>query len=91
MTKLIEAAVEENNQLKKLLETRDEEISRLKEQINQIEREDPQLVEQRLCQSLNKLKNDFRLMYEKQSKFFLEKLDLLKEEQRENLENFSKH
>ena len=75
----------ENRALKSLLENRDEEVGQLKEKLNTIEREDPQFVEERLLQAMNRLKSDFRLMYERQANFFVEKIDRLKEEQRENI------
>ena len=81
----------ENKALKSLLSERDEEIQRLNGKLHSERNEDPQVIEQRLVQMMNKLKNDFRLMYENQSNFFLEKIDLLKQEQRDNIASLYKH
>ena len=89
--KLVEKAVAENQELKNLLSDRDAEIQRLTEQLDKTQSEDPQLVEQRLLQLMNKLKTDFRTMYENQSNFFLQKIDLLKQEQRDNIASLYKH
>jgi len=83
--KFCDEAKAENCALRKLVEERDEEIRQLKEKFETIERENPQFVEERLVQSMNKLKNDFRIMFERQAKFFLEKIETLKDEQRKNL------
>jgi len=83
--RLVEKAVAENQELKNLLSERDNDIQKLNEQLNKIQSEDPQIVEQRLLQLITKLKNDFRTMYENQSNFFLQKIDLLKQEQRDNI------
>jgi septal ring factor EnvC (AmiA/AmiB activator) len=63
----------ENTELKRLLTDHDAEIIRLIEQLKNLSKE----FEQRI----SKLKIDFRIMYEKQSTFFLEKLALLKDEE----------
>ena len=89
--KLVEKAVAENGELKDLLAKRDNEIRLLNEQLNKVQSEDPQLVEQRLLQLVSKLKNDFGKMYENQSNFFLQKIDLLKQEQRDNIASLYKH
>jgi len=89
--KLVEKAVAENGELKNVLAERDNEIQVLKEQLNKIQSEDPQLVEQRLLQLVSKLKNDFGKMYENQSNFFLQKVDFLKQEQRDNIASLYKH
>ena len=88
---LIEKAVAENGELKNALTERDSEIQRLKDDLNRGHSEDPQLVEQRLLHLIGRLKGDFRTMYEHQSTFFLEKIDLLKQEQRENIASLYKH
>jgi hypothetical protein len=77
--------------LKKTLSSRDEELQTLKEQINRMQSEDPQVVEQRLLQMVSKLKGDFSLMYHNQATFFLEKIDLLKQEQRDNIASLYRH
>ncbi|CAF3766928.1 unnamed protein product [Adineta steineri] len=89
--RLVEKAVAENNEFKRSLGERDNEIQKLTEQLNKVQSEDPQIVEQRLLQTIAKLKNDFRIMYENQSSFFLQKIDLLKQEQRDNIANLYKH
>jgi len=89
--KLVEKAVAENQELKNLLSERDNDILKLNEQLNKIQNEDPKLVEQRLLQLITKLKSDFRTMYENQSNFFLQKIDLLKQEQRDNIASLYKH
>ncbi len=89
--KLVEKAVAENQELKNLLTERDNEIQKLNEQSNRVPNEDPQLVEQRLSQRLSQLKSDFRTMYENQSNFILQKIDLLKQEQRDNIASLYKH
>lgn len=91
VVQLIEKAVEENKELTKTLTERNSEIQRLNEQLKQTTTEDPQVVEQRLLQSLAKLKNDFATMYKNQSEFFHQKLDILKQEQRDNIANLYKH
>ncbi|UJR25900.1 hypothetical protein I4U23_007248 [Adineta vaga] len=88
---LVEKAVTENGELKKLLSERDNSIQTLNEQLDKVQSEDPQVVEQRLLQLVTKLKNDFRTMYENQSNFFLQKIDLLKQEQRDNIASLYKH
>ena len=69
----IEQALLENAKLKRLLTERDNEILRLTEQLEHLSKT--------LEQQTSKLKADFRIMFEKQSAFFLQKLDLLREEQ----------
>ena len=81
----------ENGELKNALTERDGEIRRLTEDLNRVHSEDPQLVEQRLLQLIGRLKGDFRTMYQDQSTFFLEKIDLLKQAQRENIASLYKH
>jgi predicted nuclease with TOPRIM domain len=88
---LVEKAVAENSELKNAVTERDNEIQKLNEQLAKVQIEDSQLVEQRLVQLINKLKNDFRTMYENQSNFFLQKIDLLKQEQRDNIASVYKH
>jgi len=73
------------------LNERDIEIKKHIEQLNKLQTEDPKLVEQRLIEHISKLKTDFRTMYENQSNFFLQKIDLLKQEQRDNIANLYKH
>lgn len=63
----------------------------MQEQITQNQSEDPKVVEQRLLQSLSKLKADFATMYENQTNFFLQKIDLLKQAQRDSIANLYKH
>ncbi|CAF3336434.1 unnamed protein product [Rotaria sp. Silwood1] len=89
--KLVENAVAENRGLKSLVIERDNEIQKLNEQLQRNQNEDPLIVEQRLLQSITKLKNDFRTMYENQTNFFLQKIDLLKQEQRDNIASLYKH
>jgi len=89
--KLVEKAVAENQELKNLLNERDIEIKKHIEQLNKLQTEDPQHVEQRLIKLISKLKTDFRTMYENQSNFFLQKIDLLKQEQRDNIASLYKH
>lgn len=89
--KLVEKAVAENQELKNLLSERDNDILKLNEQLNKIQSEDPQIIEQRLLHLITKLKTDFRTMYENQSNFFLQKIDLLKQEQRDNIASLYKH
>jgi predicted nuclease with TOPRIM domain len=89
--KLVEKAVAENQELKNLLTERDNDIQKLKEQLNEVQIEDSQLIEQRLIQRMTKLKSDFRTMYETQSNFILQKIDLLKQEQRDNIASLYKH
>ncbi|CAF3451599.1 unnamed protein product, partial [Rotaria sp. Silwood2] len=88
---LVEKAVGENSELKNLLSERDNEIQKLNEQLKRHQNEDPLIIEQRLLQSIAKLKNDFRTMYENQTNFFLQKIDLLKQEQRDNIASLYKH
>lgn len=88
---LVEKAVAENEQLKNQLSERESQIATLKEQLDKVHSEDPQLVEQRLLQMVSKLKSDFRMMYENQSSFFLEKIDLLKQEQRDSIASLYRH
>ncbi|CAF1025625.1 unnamed protein product [Rotaria sordida] len=88
---LVEKAVAENSELKNLLTERDNEIQKLNEQLKRNQNEDPIIVEQRLLQLMTKLKNDFRTMYENQTNFFLQKIDLLKQEQRDNIASLYKH
>ena len=88
---LAEKAVAENNDLKQLLNARDNEIQMLQQQLKQSQTEDPKFVEQRLLLLIAKLKDDFRIMYEKQSNFFLQKIDLLKQEQRDNIASLYTH
>ena len=89
--KLVEKAVEENRDLKNVLSERDREIDKLNEQLNQIHREDPEVVKQGLLQELTRLKSDFRTMFECQSNFFLQNLDRLKQAQGDNIAGFFKH
>jgi hypothetical protein len=72
---LVEKAVAENTELKTLLI----------EQLSQMQNENPQVIEQQLTQLMMKLKTDFALMYKNQSTFFMEKIDLLKQEQRDSI------
>lgn len=89
--KLVENAVKENNELKALLGERNNEIQKLNEQIQRNQTEDPHIIEQRLLQSLKKLKTDFQIMYENQSNFFLYNLDRLKQAQVDNIDRLYKH
>ena len=73
------------NELNELRATTQREIDELKEKLATRERDDPQLVEERLQQALIKLKSDFRLMFERQSNFVVEKIEHLKEEQQKNI------
>ena len=88
---LVQQAIAENLELKKSLSDRDKELQTLKEQTNRMQSEDPQVVEQRLLQMVSKLKSDFSLMYHNQATFFLEKIDLLKQEQRDNIASLYRH
>jgi len=74
--RLDEKTVHENQRLKKILTEYDNEIVRFNEQLNKLSRE--------IAQRIMKLKEDFRIMYDQQSTFFLRKITLLKEEQRLN-------
>lgn len=87
----IEKAIEENKELTATVAERNNEIRQLKEQLNKSTTEDPQMIEQRCLQLIKKLKADFSAMYENQSKFFLEKIDLLKKEQRDNIAKILEH
>ncbi|CAM4878471.1 unnamed protein product [Rotaria socialis] len=91
VVKLIEEAIAENTELKNSLMERNNEIQKLNEQLKQQQTEDPQIVQQRLLQSFNKLKTDFATMYENQTNFFLQKIDLLKQAQRDNIASLYKH
>jgi arginine deiminase len=82
---LVEKAVAENTELKTLLIERGNEIQRLNQQLSQMQNENPQVIEQQLTQLMMKLKTDFALMYKNQSTFFMEKIDLLKQEQRDSI------
>ena len=82
---LVQQAITENQELKKSLSGREKELQTLQEQINRMQSEDPQVVEHRLLELVSKLKSDFNLMYRNQATFFLEKIDLLKKEQRDNI------
>lgn len=88
---LVQQAIAENLDLKKSLSDREKELQTLKEQTNRMQSEDPQVVEQRLLQMVSKLKSDFSLMYHNQATFFLEKIDLLKQEQRDNIASLYRH
>jgi chromosome segregation ATPase len=74
--RLDEKTVDENQRLKKKLTEYDNEIVRFNEQLNKLSQE--------IAQRIMKLKEDFRIMYDQQSTFFLRKITLLKEEQRLN-------
>ena len=89
--KLVEEAVAQNQELKKLLTDRDAQIQKLTEQLNRVQSEDPQLIEQRLVERISKLKDDFRTMYQGQSDFIIQKIDLLKQKQHENFASLYKH
>lgn len=98
---LITKAVAENQELRMSMTERDNEIQRLNEQLskssseesqlNRNSNEDPQLIKQHCLELIQNLKKDFRLMYENQSKFFLDKIDLLKREQRDNIAKIYEH
>lgn len=98
---LISKAVAENQELRKSMAERDNEIQRLNEELsksssedsqsNRNSNEDPQLIKQHCLELIQNLKRDFRLMYENQSKFFLDKIDLLKREQRDNIAKLYEH
>lgn len=88
---MIQKAITENQELKNLVTERENEIQKLNEQLNKLHIEDSQLIEQRLLHLVTKLKTDFRQMYENQANFFLQKIDLLKQEQRENIASLYKH
>ena len=85
---LAERAVAQNEELKKKLTESEKEIAKLNEQLNQIHREDPNVIKQRLSQEILQLKNDFRTMYEAQFNFFLQNIDRLKQAQRDNIARF---
>lgn len=87
---LVSKAVEENNELIAAIRERDKEIEKLTKKLDRAHAEDPQVVEQRLLQLVDKLKKDFRMMYENQSEFFMEKMDLLQQEQRDNISSLYK-
>lgn len=86
--KLAEKALADNEEMKSRLAERDRDIEKLTEQINQIHREDPNAMKQRLAQECLQLKNDFRTMYEAQFNFFLQNIDRLKQAQRDNIARF---
>ncbi|CAF4291053.1 unnamed protein product, partial [Rotaria magnacalcarata] len=91
VVKLVEEAIAENAELKNSLIERNNEIQSLNEQLKQQQTEDPQIIQQRLLQSFSKLKTDFATMYENQTNFFLQKIDLLKQAQRDNIASLYKH
>lgn len=88
---LVEKAIAENQELRNSVIERDAEIQRLTEQLNKTSTEDSEILKQRFKDEIKKVKADFRTMYEGQSKFFLDKIELLKREQRANIAKIYEH